>query len=322
MRFALDAEQELFAATLDRMLGRAGTPAAVRAWASGDHGRGADVWRALAEAGVFALAAPGSGGGPGPLPVELVTAMIEAGRHAVPGPVAEAVAACLLLGDPERVAAIAAGALVPTLAHPPLVPFALDADAAGLVLHLDGGRLHTAVPVRPAAPLRSLDPARRLWAVRSADRLPLGPRAASAVPMGVLAVAAQALGAGLRLVADTVAYARTRHQFGRPIGEFQAVQHRLADAHTALEFARPLLYGAALAMGTPDERRDVSAAKAAASDAAYAAARAALQVHGAIGYTDDHDVSLWIRKARALHTAWGGPALHRARVLAELRAGR
>ncbi|MFC3998864.1 acyl-CoA dehydrogenase family protein [Nocardiopsis sediminis] len=322
MRFTLDAEQELFAATLDRMLGRADTPAAVRSWADGDRGPGEEIWRALAGAGLFALAAPESHGGAGPLPVELVTATIEVGRHAVPGPVAEAVAACLLLGDADRVAAIAAGDLVATLAHPPLVPYALDADAAGLVLHLDGGLLHTAAPTRPAAPLRSLDPARRLWSVRPADPLPLGPLAAAAVPVGVLACAAQALGTGMRLVADTVAYARTRHQFGRPIGEFQAVQHRLADAHTALEFARPLLYGAALAVGTPDERRDVSAAKAAASDAAYAAARTALQVHGAIGYTDEHDVSLWIRKARALHTAWGGPVLHRARVLAELRARR
>ncbi|HEX6452081.1 MAG TPA: acyl-CoA dehydrogenase family protein, partial [Trebonia sp.] len=147
-----------------------------------------------------------------------------------------------------------------------------------------------------------------------------GEAAAAAYDMGALLTAAQLSGLGDRLLEITVEYAKTRQQFGRPIGEFQAVKHHLADAYVALEHARPLLYGAALSYGTPDFTRDVSAAKAAASDAAYFASRIALQVHGAIGYTDEYDPSLLIRKARALRGAWGSPSVHKARVLSSLAA--
>jgi alkylation response protein AidB-like acyl-CoA dehydrogenase len=111
-----------------------------------------------------------------------------------------------------------------------------------------------------------------------------------------------------------VRHARVREQFGRPVGANQAVQHRLADVAIGLEYARPLLDAAAGSL-VP---LDVSAAKVACGDAAYAAARAALQVHGAIGYTAEHDLSLWLTKVRALVPAWGSQGEHRARVMAEL----
>ena len=95
------------------------------------------------------------------------------------------------------------------------------------------------------------------------------------------------------------------------MGSFQAVKHRLADAKVALEFARPLLFGAALTM----DPADVAAAKVTACEAAYATARTALQLHGAIGYTAEYDLSLWLTKARVLRTAWGGPQECRAEVL-------
>jgi alkylation response protein AidB-like acyl-CoA dehydrogenase len=88
-----------------------------------------------------------------------------------------------------------------------------------------------------------------------------------------------------------------------------------------LELARPLLFGAALGLDGPDAAREVSAAKVAGADAAYRAARTALQVHGAIGYTAEYDLALWLTKVRALVAAWGTPRFHRDRVLAALRAG-
>ena len=111
-------------------------------------------------------------------------------------------------------------------------------------------------------------------------------------------------------------------QFGRPVGAFQAVQHRLADVAIGLEFARPLLYAAALGLAgcQPTAARDVSAAKVACADAAHRAARAALQVHGAIGYTQELDLGLWLAKVRALLPAWGTQAEHRALVLEALTA--
>ncbi|GAA3159275.1 acyl-CoA dehydrogenase family protein [Planomonospora alba] len=328
MKFVLDAEQRLFGETLHTLLTGAGTPGVIRAWAAGDAGPGLALWRALGEVGVFAPAVPEAAGGAGPLPVELVTAFHELGRHAVPGPLAETVAAAELLarlgdgGPAGWLPRIAEGTAVVSLALPPAVPYALDAGVADAVWTVDGDRLRAAVPgeARP-----SLDPSRRLSPVAAGAVLASGPHvraaAEAAYDLGALACAAQLSGLGRRLLEVTVEYAAARHQFGRPIGAFQAVKHRLADVLVGLEYARPLVHGAALAYGSPDFPRDVSAAKAAVSEAAYAAARAALQVHGAIGYTDEYDPSLWIRRVRALHTAWGSPAGHRARVMAALAGG-
>lgn len=131
--------------------------------------------------------------------------------------------------------------------------------------------------------------------------------AGAAADWAAFATAAQALGTGEALLRATVAYVQQRTQFGVAIGSFQAVKHRLADTLIGLEFARPLLYGAAaaLAEGAPCAGADVAAAKVAAGEAAYAAARAALQLHGAVGYTEELDLSVWVRKAGPLRDAWG-----------------
>jgi alkylation response protein AidB-like acyl-CoA dehydrogenase len=141
-----------------------------------------------------------------------------------------------------------------------------------------------------------------------------------AFEFGALATAAQLVGAGQSMLDMSVAYAKQRSQFGRIIGSYQAIKHKLADVHIALVLARPLVYGAALSLAedSPDAARDVSAAKAAASEAALLAARSSLQTHGAIGFTAEHDLSLWLLRVQALHSAWGDPTTHRRRVLEAL----
>ncbi|UUZ59388.1 acyl-CoA dehydrogenase family protein [Nocardioides sp. B-3] len=134
----------------------------------------------------------------------------------------------------------------------------------------------------------------------------------------VPATAAQLLGAGERIPADSVTYVKQRKQFGREIGSYQWIKHQLADVRIALDFARPLIDGAAVMLEGPDRARDVSAAKVAAGDAAYLASRVGLQVHGAIGYTAEFDLSLWLLKVRALVNARGTPDFHRGRVLESL----
>ncbi|MFA1538418.1 acyl-CoA dehydrogenase family protein [Actinomadura monticuli] len=299
MRFVLDAEQRMFGETLRKLLADAGPAKIARAWAAGDAGPGRALWAAVAEAGVFAVAVPEEFGGAGLLPVELAVAAEELGRAAVPGPYVETLAAAELLGESPWLPRIAEGEAIVSLA----VPHALDADVADLVLTLDG------VERRPGEALASLDPARRLFRAEGG---------AGFTDFGALLCAAQQIGLGRALLDVSVEYAKTRQQFGRPIGEYQAIKHHLASAMVELEFARPLVYGAALSYGTPDFARDVSAAKAAASEASYGLAKTALQVHGAIGYTDEYDPSLWIRKARALYSAWGTVAEHRARVVSAL----
>ncbi|SEF10829.1 acyl-CoA dehydrogenase family protein [Streptomyces sp. Ag109_O5-10] len=316
MRFLLDTGQRDFADALRALLTAADTPAVIRDWSRGEQASGRALWGRVGNAGVFGLAVPEEYGGAGRRAVELAVAFVELGRFAVPGPLAETVAAAVLLDDGEGLAkrflpGIASGGTVATVAFEQHgYGFALDADAAdvrlaaapeGLLLSSGAGAVR-----------RSLDPARRL-----APLFPVGELLDAEPPWGEaltwarLATAAQALGVGLALLDRTVAYVKRRNQFGVPVGSFQAVRHRLADVKIALEFARPLVFGAAVTM-TPS---DVAAAKLSACAAAYAGARAALQLHGAIGYTAEYDLSLWLTKARALRGAWGAPEECRAVVL-------
>ncbi|MFG2140030.1 acyl-CoA dehydrogenase family protein [Streptomyces sp. NPDC048650] len=326
MRFLLTDEQRAFGRTVDGMLGASGTPAVIRAWAAGDHKPGRELWARIAEAGVFGLAVPEAYDGTGLLPVELVVAVEELGRHAVPGPLVETVAAAAFLNHlgesgaaREWLPRIASGEAVVGLCAQ--APFALDADATDVVLVLQDDTVRLATHHGPVQP--SLDPARRLARPLDGAVLAQGPAvtAATAHALGVarLATAAQSLGLGRALLTGTVAHVKQRTQFKVPIGSFQAVKHRLADTLVGLEFAQPLVHAAALALAAdaPSAGREIAAAKVAAGEACHAAARAALQLHGALGYTDELDLSLWIRKARALRDAWGTPAECRTRVLAD-----
>jgi alkylation response protein AidB-like acyl-CoA dehydrogenase len=380
---ARSGERAQFAASLHDMLTDAEVPSAARRWAAGDRAPGLAVWRGLAALGVTALAVPERDGGLGAGFADVVVACEELGHHAVPGPVAESVAAVpallaalradtvpadltagnlttggmaardlaapdlaapdlaapdlaapdLAAGDLAGrdlaapgwpvpwLAGLAAGELIATAAMPPWLPWAVDADAAGLVLLATGDTVRLAAP---GARYRSVDPGRSLSQVTGGQMLAGGPAVAGAIARaldaGALACAAQLLGAGRALLEASVRHAGQRTQFGRPIGVFQAVKHQLADAAVGLEFAGPLLDAAAAALDGNDENaaRDVSAAKVACTDAARRAARTALQVHGAIGYTEELDLHLWLLKVRALAGAWGSQTEHRARVMAAI----
>ncbi len=317
-----------FGAALHDMLSDADATGAARRWADGDPAPGLALWKRLAGMGVTALAVPEARGGLGASPLDLVVACEELGHHALPGPVAESLAAVPVLlaaleetgghgSCGEWLAGLAAGDLIATLAMPPWLPYAADAEAAGLVLLAGDGAVYRA---RPGAGHRSVDPARSLSEVCGGEMLARDVGAARVLGFGALACSAQLLGAGRALLEASVRHASTRVQFGRPVGAFQAVKHKLADVAIGLEFARPLLDAAAVALGdgASTAGRDVSAAKVACAGAAYRAARAALQVHGAIGYTAELDLSLWLAKVRALVPAWGSQAEHRARVLSWL----
>jgi len=312
MDFALDEQQRDFAASIDAALGVADLPGAVRAWAAGDVAPGRKVWEQLANLGVTALNVPEEFDGIGAHPVDLVVALERLGHWCVPGPVTEsiAVAPVLLAGNAERSAGLASGELIVTLALPPQVPYAVDADTAGLVL-LAGERGVTEGEAGDRH--ESLDPARRLYDV-AATGDPWQADIERAYEFGALATAAQLVGAAEALLNHAVDYAKQRTQFGRVIGSYQAIKHKLADVHIAIELARPLVYGAALTL----EPRDVSAAKAASGEAALLAARSSLQTHGAIGFTQEHDLGLLLLRVQALRSAWGTPEAHRRRVLEAL----
>ncbi|MFF1551483.1 acyl-CoA dehydrogenase family protein [Rhodococcus erythropolis] len=320
MRFALDSSHQDFAASIDALLTKSDMPSVIRSWNDGDTEPGKKLWQRLAETGVNGLVISEEHDGLGADAVDLVVALEQLGRHAVPGPVVEtiAVAPTLLASvSPERLSALAEGSLA-TVAAPPHTPFALDADAVDLVLLVQDGSVSLGVPGEAKV---SVDLSRKLYEVSAGEALGSADFSA-AFDMGALATAAQLQGLGQTLLEVTTEYAKQRKQFGKVIGQFQAMKHHLAEVAVSLEMARPLLHGAALSVRdqSADASRDISAAKVACGDAAYKAARVGLQVHGAIGYTMEHDLSLWLTKVRALLTAWGTPSEHRARVVEALVA--
>ncbi|GAA1219993.1 acyl-CoA dehydrogenase family protein [Prauserella alba] len=323
MRFALSPEQRDFAAALDELLAGSDTPGVAREWAERRFEPGRKLWRELADLGVWGLLVPEEHGGAAAEPVDAVVALEACGYHAVPGPVVETAAVAPRLlggGELERVAA---GESMVTVAIPPEVPRALDADAADVVLRLAGtSAVRLSSDVDSAGRMPSIDAARGLFPVGESGEA-LGRARPHAYALGVLGVSAQLLGAARRMLAMATEYAAQRRQYGRAIGQYQAVKHLLADVTVRLELARPLVDGAAVTVasgaGEATVLRDTSAAKVAATRAALLAARTSLQVHGAIGYTAEHDLGLWLTKVRALAGAWGTADAHRTRVLTAVR---
>ena len=290
MKFVLTADQRDFAGSLESLLAASDTVAVARAWADGDTAPGLALWGRLAEQGLPMLATEAT-------PVEVCLAMELLGRHVVPGPYVES---CAYL--PTALAAEVEG--VATVAAPPVTPYALDAGAADAVYAVVDGTLRTAVAGEVR---RSVDATRHLHVVEPGETVDAPGDLDAAHDLAVLATAAQLLGAGERVLADTVAYVKQRRQFGREIGSYQALKHQLADVRIALDFARPMVMGAAVG------EVPAGAAKVLAADAAYLASRTGLQLHGAIGYTAEFDLSLWLNRIRALVGAWGArrPATER-----------
>jgi len=318
MRFALSDDQVAFRDAVRELLAKEATPAVVRAaWSAPEGELDRGVWDSLDAMGVLGVLVPEADGGLGLDETYLVPILEEAGRVALPHPIVEtAMVAAPLLG--------AGTGMVATDLGGPIVPCAADAD----VLLLRWG--HTLVSVeRDAAdvtPAHTVDGARRAGAVsHEATGEPLTEDPAVielALDRGALGTAAVLVGLGQAMLDLTVGYATERQQFGQPIGSFQAVKHHLSDAALALEFARPAVWRAAwsVAHNEPTRARDVSMAKAMASDAAELVGRQALQCHGAIGYTVEADLHLYLKRTWALARTWGDSAHHTDRVAHALGA--
>jgi alkylation response protein AidB-like acyl-CoA dehydrogenase len=311
MRFAITSDQKLLTDGLAEVLAGECTPAVVRAaWDDGT-GHAPGLWATLGELGLFATLVPTEAGGMGGGMVEAVLLAEQLGRHAVPGPVVEhLVAIAPALAATSDAEAANDGTLVGTATDDPARPVA-HAGVATLVLSPQGQ--HTGFA---ATAIDSLDGGRRLATLSGGTCDPVVRLDAAMSDRLALAVGAQQVGIASALINQAADYARDRHQFGKPIGSFQAVKHLLADALLAAEFAKAPLLKAAWALDhqLPTAPADVSAARVLADEAARRAARSALQVHGAIGYTWECDLHLWMKKVWALQSAWGTTAWHRRRV--------
>ncbi len=332
MRFSFTEDQLLLQKTVRDFLERECPVEHVRSLWETETGRSSAFWARFAEIGVPGLLVPEAQGGMGMDEIDLVLLLEETGRAALAEPViATAAVGVPLLRDldvkdlAERwLPRVAAGEVVLAVGHP-VNPFASDAHIAELLLLPRDDEIH-ALPREKVTALRqaSNDPSRRIFSLEwtpSRETFVSGGEEgrallAAALDRGALACAAQQLGVTQQLIDLAVRYACERKQFGAPIGSFQAIKHMLADLQVKLEYARPVVYRAAHSVAREARCRalDVSMAKVAASEAALQAARVALQVQGAIGYTWEQNLHVWMRRAWSLELAWGSGAWHRARV--------
>ncbi|MCU1355431.1 MAG: acyl-CoA dehydrogenase domain protein [Acidimicrobiales bacterium] len=312
--------------------------------ARADAERVAKVWTDLAEMGVLGIAVPEADGGLGLDAIDWILLAEETGYAALPHPFVETacVAAPLLAatGDPHGVLTglvdgsrqagvlplgstlVAHGDAVTYLVKLDHVPAATTAGS-WVARRVEGGLAVGDDAERRRTLAEAIDAGRhvvRLGVWKQDAGFAEGEVVERAFDRGALATAAQLVGLGRRMLDLTVAYVTDRKQFGVPIGSQQAVKHHLAEAAMQLRFAAPAVYGAAWSLATdqPTARRDVSMAKALASDAARLTARQALQCHGAIGYTVEYDLHLYLKRAEALARSWGDAAWHRRRVATAL----
>jgi len=306
VRFAFSDEQLAMRDAVRGFLEHECPPKVVRdAWTN-DTGR-SGLWPRLGEMGVLGVLAPEERGGFGGDALDLVLLLEETGRAALPEPIVEHAAVALPLLDDERVPAAAAGDLTVTVAPPSgLVPYGRGAD---LVLYDDAFVEPGSLSLQER---ESVDGSRRLVATAT----PPTSIDVDASDRAALGVAAQLIGLAERMLTMTVDYAKERRQFGVAIGSFQAVKHHLANVALALEFGRPLVYRAAWSFARGDAARSVHVgmAKARASETALLAGRVALQVHGALGYTTEYHLHLFMKRAWALAASWGDATWHGARV--------
>ena len=350
MDFTLGGDRFLFAETLRDVLDDVCSPAAVRSSWEDPTGAVDGLWESLAGIGVLGLTVPEAHGGLGMDEVDQVLLLEELGRAACPGPVAEHSAVAVpMLRDlapssvcDEWLGRAADGSAVLTAGSPADTssgPLVLAGDCADLVVLALDGAVH-AVPAASVSgrPVESLDGARRLTEVTvevsDATLVSDDPTAVTALwDRGAWASAAQAVGVAQRLLARPVPDVAERAPVGRPVGVNQAVKHHCSNVAIAVEFARPIVQAAAwsLANGRAPEGTIppgvtgeagpstlVSMAKAMASDAVDLACRSALQCHGAIGYTVEHDLQLWLKRGWALSASWGDAHRHRRRVAVDL----
>ncbi len=352
MQFGLSESQEILRASARKFFAGECPIAEVRRLMETDTAYDAVLWSKLAEQGYTGIIFPEEYGGVGLGCVELILLMEEAGRALLPGPFFSTVPlagamldACGTSDQKKKyLAPICRGEARSTLAmlessaswDPSDVQMAAangklsgeklfvpDAAVADFIIVVARDGLFVVAAKAPGvsiSPMSGMDLTRKLYSVRfqntPAEKLGNDAGMARGLNIATAALVAEMVGGMQRTLDITVEYAKTRKQFGKPIGMFQAVQHQCADMYLETESSRSAAYYAAWALeeSAPDAAVAVSIAKMYASDSSRSVGNRGIQVHGGMGFTWENDLHLYYRRAKASETAFGDATFHRERI--------
>jgi alkylation response protein AidB-like acyl-CoA dehydrogenase len=302
--------------TVTALVDKHASPEAVREAMASERGYDEALWKLLCEqVGAAALVVPEELGGAGGELGDAAVVLEALGRHLVPTPLLGTTLTELALlavdePDADTLGALAEGTSIGAVVFDP--DFVVNGDVADVVVAVEGDAL-VRWTAFTAEPITTMDPTRRLARVASQETAPLGPDPGLADIAAIL-LAAEQIGAAARCLDLTVAYTKDRVQFGRPIGSFQALKHRMADMYVKVQSARAVV-DEAIAGPSPTS---AALARVAASEAFSAVAAEAVQMHGGIAITWEHDIQLYFKRAHGSAQLLGPPREHLRRLEADL----
>jgi alkylation response protein AidB-like acyl-CoA dehydrogenase len=326
MNFDFTDDQQAIKRTANELLAARFKPERMRELAEAER-YDDDAWREMSELGWAGIFIDEDHGGQGLGIVELVILMEELGYALAPVPFLSNAAAGLALqfaGTDEQkerwLPGIASGEARGTVGmvrdgEARLVP---DADTAEVILLIgfDGSTSVVEAGAAEIEPVETMDRTRRFARVRADGGEPLGGDCFAAGDRIATALAAETVGVAQKAMEMAVEYARERKQFGRPIGSYQAVSHRCAQMLLEVEGSRSGAYYAAWCADAEPESLAAAAsgAKAYSSDAGWRVCGSSLQVHGGIGFTWEHDLHFFLKRAKTNALLYGSAREHRERV--------
>lgn len=312
----MSEERELLRGTVAALVEKHASPEAVRRAMESERGFDESLWKLLCEqVGAAALVVPEELGGAGGELADAAVVLEELGKGLVPTPLLGTTLAELALltaeqPDADALEELAAGTKIGTVAFD--TNFVIGGDVADIVITADGERLKR-LSEFTAHPAKTMDPTRRLARVESQGDTEIGADPGLADTAAIL-LAAEQIGAAARCLDLTVAYTKDRVQFGRPIGSFQALKHRMADLYVAVQTARAVVNDA-VAEPSPTS---AALARFSASEALSKVVGEAVQMHGGIAITWEHDIQLYFKRAHGSAQLLGPPREHLRRLESEV----
>ncbi|MBY0441564.1 MAG: acyl-CoA/acyl-ACP dehydrogenase [Mycobacteriaceae bacterium] len=307
----MSEEHCLLRETVAALVAKHASPAMVRAAITSPRGYDESLWRLLcAQVGAAALVVPEEYGGAGGTLADVAVVLAELATNLVPTPLLGTILAELALlasrdPDVEALTRLAEGTALGAVVFDP--EYVINGDVADIVIAASGGALSRWRSFH-AESVRTMDPTRRLARLTPREVLPLSPTAAAGGVPGIadsaaILLAAEQIGAATRCLELTVNYTKQRVQFGRPIGSFQAVKHRMADLYVAVQVARAVVSDA---IAEPSAT-SAALARVAASAAFNQVAAEGIQLHGGIAITWEHDMHLYFKRAHGSSQLLGAP---------------